>query len=152
MMYTLSYLPETYIPLESLIICSNKLLGGGFAFSLGEGLPLIVGQGTFPTVWLQGAVLPGSKELITLIDNNVSLVESLVVSANLENRTIEVIFNKNIKVIEVKLIDEKSAEITYLDLKPLGFNIFGNRGELHIGSSNFSRNTIHGTNVFLGLG
>ena len=151
-MYTLNKLPENYIPYENLIICSNKLIGGGFAFSYGEGLPLIIGQGTFPTVWLQGAVLPGSKELITLIENNVSLVESLVVSANLENRSIEVMFNKNIKIIEVKLINEKSAEITYLDLKPLGFNISGNSVELHIGSSNFSRNTIRGTNVFIGLG
>ena len=150
-MYTLSKLPQNYIALESLIICSNKLLGS-LPFSLGEGLPLIVGNGILPTVWLQGPLYPGSKELVSLIDNNISLVEDLSVTANLQNRSIEIVFNKNVKVLEIKIISGKSAEITYINLKPLGFNITGTSNELNIGGSRFSKNTIQGTNVFISLG
>lgn len=151
-MYTLSELPQNYLPLESLIICSNKLLDGSLPFSFGEGLPLIVGNGILPTVWLQGPLYPGSKELVNLIDNNISLVEDLAITANLQNRSIEIVFNKNVKVLEVKIIGGKSAEINYINLKPLGFNITGTSNELNIGGSRFSKNTIKGTNVFIGLG
>lgn len=44
-MFTFNNLPDNYLPLDKLTICSNKIIGGGFPFSLGEGLPIIIEEG-----------------------------------------------------------------------------------------------------------
>ena len=150
-MFTLKDLPENYKSLDSLTICSNKVIGGGFPFSLGEGLPLIVGAGKDPMVWIQAVDDPKSKALILVVDENISTVKEISVTKP-EQGVIEIYFKGTTRILRVKQLGEKTAVISSLDLRPLGLNIVGNQDGLSIGSSSFSRNTFQGASVFIGLG
>ncbi|WP_168377577.1 hypothetical protein [Acinetobacter cumulans] len=150
-MFTLKDLPEDYKSLNSLTICSNKLIGGGFPFALGDGLPLIIGSGKEPKVWLQAVEDPQSKKLILLVDGNISTVKEISVTKP-EKGVIEVYFKGVTRILRVKQIDNSSAVISFLDLRPIGLNITGNQDGLNIAGSSFSGNTFQGSSVFIGLG
>lgn len=150
-MYSLNNLPADYSELRTLTVCSNKIIGGGFPFALGEGLPLIVGNGLNPTIWLQAIKDPDKKELILLVDRNVPTVKEISVTKP-EDGVIEVYFKDKTKILRIKKTDESSAVISMLDLRPIGLNITGNQTGLNIGGSSFSNNTVQGAKVFLALG
>ena len=150
-MYTLKELPKNYKSLDSLIICSNKMIGGGFPFSLGDGLPLIIGMGEEPVVWLQTIKNYETKTLFLVVDANISTVKEISVTKP-KKGVIEIFYNGRYRIIRVEKLDATSVEISYLDLKPLGLNISGDQNELKVGGSSFSRNTFHGTNIFMDLG
>ncbi|CAM0559635.1 TPA: hypothetical protein RP325_003642 [Acinetobacter baumannii] len=150
-MYSLQNLPENFKEIKELNICSNKIIDGGFPFSLGDKLPLIVGDGKEPKIWLQALKSPKSKELILLVDENISTDKEIIVTKP-EEGVIEIYFQKTIKVLRVKKKQAGNILISYIDLRPLGLNITGNPMGLNIGGSSFSNNTIQGTKVFIGLG
>ncbi len=149
-MYSLKNIPSDYKAFQTLTICSNKVLGGGFPFSLGEGLPLLVGNGPSPVIWIQAVKNVSTKELILLVDRNVPTVKGVEVNKP-EEGVIEV-FNVGKKILRVKKTGIDSAVISFLDLRPLGLNITGNQDGLNISGSSFSRNTFQGSGVFIGLG
>lgn len=149
-MYTIDNLPKGYSELKILNLCSNKMIGGGFPFALNGGLPLIIGQGNTPTIWLQAVKDSNPNELILLVDENVATTKEISVTKP-EEGVLEIYFN-NIKILRVKSTSIDSAVISTLDLRPIGLNILGNQFELKVGGSSFSGNTIQGAKVFLGLG
>lgn len=150
-MYTLKVLPKSYKSLESLIICSNNMIGGGFPFSLGDGLPVIIGMGEEPIVWLQAIKNHETKKLFLLVDANISTVKEISVTKPKEG-VIEIFYNGEYRILRVEKLSDTSAEISYLDLKPLGLNISGDQNALTVGGSSFSNNTFSGSSVFMGLG
>ncbi|KQE85283.1 hypothetical protein [Acinetobacter lactucae] len=150
-MFTFKNLPDNYLPLEKLTICSNKIVGGGFPFSLGEGLPIIIGGGNNPNVWIQALTNSHVKNLTLIVDENISKAKEISV-VKPTNGVIEVYYKSTIKILRVKSNGERSATISHLDLRPIGLNITGTPLKLNIGGSSFSNNTVKGTNVFVGLG
>lgn len=150
-MITLQNLPEKYISLESLTICSNKMIGGGFPFAVGGQLPLIIGSGKEPMVWMQAVTDSHAKTLLLIVDENISTVKEINVTKP-ESGVIEIYLEGKIKLLRVKKMGNKSATISDLDLRPLGLNIFGNEKGLNVGGSSFSKNTFQGSGVFVGLG
>ena len=150
-MYAIDNLPVDYSELQTLNLCSNKIIGGGFPFALDGGLPLIIGSGTTPSIWLQAINNSNSKDLILLVDNNVPTVKEISVTKP-ENGVIEVYFRNEVKILRVKSTGSNAAVVSVLDLRQIGLNIFGNQSELKIGGSSFSNNTVQGAKVFLGLG
>ena len=150
-MYAIDNLPVDYSELQTLNLCSNKIIGGGFPFALDGGLPLIIGSGTTPSIWLQAINNSNSKDLILLVDNNVPTVKEISVTKP-EMGVIEVYFRNEVKILRVKSTGSNAAVVSVLDLRPIGLNILGNQSELKIGGSSFSNNTVQGAKVFLGLG
>jgi hypothetical protein len=58
----------------------------------------------------------------------------------------------NTVVLSVKAIDENSAEIDNLDMRPLGLNLFGTKSELRVGSNTFSGSSMSGGGTLIGFG
>ncbi len=149
-MYSLQNVPLDYKAFQTLTVCSNKVLGGGFPFSLGDGLPLLIGNGPSPVIWLQAVKNAPTKELMILIDRNVPTMKGVEVSKP-EEGVIEV-FIGGTRILRVKKTGLDSATISSLDLRPIGLNITGNQSGLNVGGSSFSGNTFQGAKVFIGLG
>ncbi|POU19362.1 hypothetical protein C3420_13825 [Acinetobacter sp. ACNIH3] len=149
-MYSLHNLPADYQAFQTLNLCSNKVLGGGFPFSLGSELPLLVGNGPGPVIWLQAVQNSSTKELLLLVDRNVPTVKGVEVTKP-EEGVIE-IFIGTTKILRIKKTGSDSAIISKLDLRPIGLNITGNQENLSIGGSSFSGNTFQGAQVVIGLG
>lgn len=149
MTFTKDSLPKSYQPYEKLTICSNTLLGGGHVVAVGEVLPLIIGAGEKPQIWLQAINNTEKQEFISVVENSVSkhpavdVIEvSGVVTVKIQGKT----------VLSVMSPSEDSAVVDSVDLRPIGLSMFGDASSLNVGGSSFSGNTMSGGGVLIGLG
>ncbi|MEH6629124.1 MAG: hypothetical protein V7739_22040 [Motiliproteus sp.] len=150
-MITRNSLPTSFEPYDSLTICSNTLQGGGHIVAVGETLPLVIGKGTKPQIWLQAMSAPNSKEFVSIIEASVS--KHLAVELIEENGAIVVTIQGS-KVLVVYSNSENSAVVSQLDLRPIGLNLYGNENSLTAGGSTLSHNTMIGGpgGVLIGFG
>lgn len=148
-MITKNNLPKSYIPYEKLVVCSNTLSGGGHILAAGETLPVLVGKGEKPQVWLQALSNSEKNEFVTIVEASISKHQAVKVLE--ENGAININVGGT-NVLSVKVTSEDSAEIFMLDLRPLGINIFGNKSELKVGNSTFSGNSFSGGGTMIGFG
>lgn len=142
-------LPEFYSPYETLVVCSNNLSGGGYILAIGDVLPVLVGKGKKPQVWLQALSNPEKNEFLTIVEASMSKHPAVTVFEESGVLNIHV-GGKN--VLSVRVTDEDSAEISLLDLRPLGIDLHGNNSELKVGNSTFSRNSFTGGVAMIGFG
>lgn len=148
-MITRNNLPETFRPYERLVFCSNVLIGGGHLLVVGEIVPLVIGGGEQPQVWLQAPATAEAKEYVLLIEASVSKHPAVNVISGSEGLAVTV---GGTRVLRVKQITEQSAEVDLLDLRPIGFNVQGNSSGLHAGGASFSRNTFNGVGALIAFG
>lgn len=147
-MITRNNLPNSYEPYDSLIICSNTLLGGGHAVAVGDILPLVIGRGIKPQIWLQAMSNPQKKDFISIVEASVSKHSAVEV---IEEDGAIVVKIQGSKVLVVTATSEKSATISQLDLRPIGLNLFGNESNLMAGDSGLSGNTMGNGGVLVGF-
>ena len=148
-MITRNNLPASYKPYETLVICSNSMLGGGHIVAVGEILPLVIGTGEKPQIWLQAIKNPKSKEFIPIIEASVSKHPAVEVLE--ENGNIVVTIQER-KVLVVREDSPNKAVVNQLDLRPVGLNLFGNETSLTVGNSTFSGNSMAGGGTLIGFG
>lgn len=149
MNFTRANLPKSYQPYSKLTVCSNTLIGGGHIVAVGDVLPLIIGKGEKPQIWLQALSNPKTKEFVSIVENSVSrhpAVEVLEVSGSV------IVSIQGIKMLSVKPEAEDSAVVESMDLRPLGLNLFGDVSSMSVGGSTFSRNSMQGGGVLIGFG
>lgn len=148
-MITTANLPTGYKPYQSLRFCSNTISGGGQIFAMGKVLPLLIGVGRSPRIWLQAVAAPGSKEFVTIVADSKAIHPAAEVEVK-GNKI--VIFVQGKTVLRVEAKDDKSAVVSEVDFRPLGLNVFGNSTRLNLGGMQLSQNTFAGVGVAFGLG
>jgi hypothetical protein len=147
---TRNSLPAGYTAYSDLTICSNRLIGGGHLLAIGEALPLVVGSGTEPMVWLQSTLLPvPGGEFGLVVDGSIPRVPGISVSAGPNGLTFVA---GGMTLLRIKQLTPQSAVVDMLDLRPLGLNVFGDSNGLNAGTSTFSRNSISGPGAMIALG
>jgi hypothetical protein len=149
MTFTLNNLPKSYVPYKSLNVCSNKLSGGGHIASIGDTLPLIIGKGDKPQIWLQALSNPETKQFISIVESSVSKHSAVVVK---EISGYVVVSVQGTQILKVKAKGGSNAKVEMLDLRPLGLNLSGNSTSMNVGGSTFSNNSMSGGGVLVGLG
>ncbi|WP_172148021.1 hypothetical protein [Pseudomonas tumuqii] len=149
MTFTRNNLPKSYRPYESLVVCSNTINGGGHIAAIGETLPLIIGKGEKPQIWLQALNNSETKEFLSVVENSVSKHPAVEVK-EISGSVVVTIQGK--LVLSVKAISDDSAIVDELDMRPIGLNLFGNSSSMTVGGSTFSRNSMSGGGVLIGLG
>lgn len=148
-MITTGNLPKGYMPYQDLNFCSNTILGGGQIFEIGKVIPLLIGAGPSPRVWLQAVAAPGNKDFVMVVADSVSVHPAVDVSVK-ENKV--VVSVKGNSVLTVEAIGEQRAVVSKIDFRPLGLNIFGNSDALSLGGTKLSHNTISGVGIAFSLG
>jgi len=148
-MITTDNLPANYKPYQNLIFCGNNITGGGHIFAMGKVLPLLVGMGTLPRIWLQAISAPGSKVFISIVDDSKSTHPAVDVITDGSKVVVSV---RGKTVLAAESIDEQRAIVSELDFRPLGLNLFGNSSSLNLGGMQMSQNTFSGVGVAFGLG
>ena len=148
-MITLDNLPKKFQPYQNLKICSNTLIGGGYLASIGEILPLVIGKGKSPLIWLQALNEIENKKFILIVEESVSKYPNVILTESLGVLSISV---QGKQILSIKTINEDSAEVEFLDLRPIGLNLYGNKDTLNIGNSEFSGNSMSGGGILIGLG
>jgi hypothetical protein len=148
-MITTENLPSGYTPYQDLSFCSNSILGGGHIFAMGKVLPLLIGIGPLPRVWLQAVAAPGSKEFVTIVADSKATHPAVSVSA-VGNKVVVSVRGTAVLTAEAK--GERQAIVSEVDFRPLGLNVYGNSNALSLGGMQLSHNTISGVGIAFGLG
>jgi hypothetical protein len=149
MTYTRNNLPSSYQPYEKLTICSNSLIGGGHLVELAGALPLIIGYGEKPQVWLQAFSNPEKMEFVSVVENSVSKFPAVEVK-EIDGSIIITIQGK--QVLKVRNISNSEAVVENMDLRPIGLNLYGDANNMNMPNGSFSGNSMSGGGVLLGLG
>lgn len=148
-MITRNSLPEGYKPYQNLNVCSNTLIGGGHLVALGDVLPVLVGRGEIPKVWMQAPLDKSGAKYVLLVADSVAVHPTVVVTGNGPSLSVSV---GGIPVLHVVQTSTDSAVVSQLDLRPIGLNISGNAASLNAGGANLSRNTFSGGGTLLAFG
>ena len=149
-MIAIESLPIDYVAFAELIVCSNRLVKVLAPFSIGGKVPLLVGKGPEPVIWLNMRSTKVASGWLPLVRANRSLHPDVKVDKT-KNRRVSVLAKDSL-IIDVLLHTEDSAEIEQLDLRPLGLNIYGDSNSLYIGTNQLSHNTFQNVRVMMGIG
>jgi hypothetical protein len=137
-MITDDSLPKTCVPFARVTLCSNEILNGSNFFSWDGVVPLLVGKGDAPLIWLQGVESPGSDRFVPVVEASVPKhpgIQVQLVEGAMEVRA------DNTLVLQVRRPSWDYAVIDALDLRPLGMNVVGDSRQLVAGDMTFSGNT-----------
>lgn len=137
-MITRNSLPDGYAAYKKITVCSNEIVGGGHIFAVGDVLPLLIGVGPKPLIWLQAVASPNSKEFVTIVDASISTHPAVRVSERGRRVTVTV---GGVTVLAVEAKSSESAVVSALDLRPIGLNVYGSSSSLHVGGMKISRST-----------
>lgn len=148
-MITTGNIPTNYKPYQNVNFCSNNIIGGGHIFAMGNVLPLLIGMGALPRIWLQAVSAPGSKEFVTIVADSKPTHPAVNV-AIYEGKIIISVQGRTVLVAEAR--EEQFAVVSEVDFRPLGLNVFGNSSNLSLGGMQLSHNTFSGVGVAFGLG
>jgi|ERR1019366_7806335 hypothetical protein len=148
-MITTNSLPQGYVAYETLRVCSNTLQGGGNLLALGEVLPLVVGSGPIPQVWLQAPKNKEAKDFALLVEASVSRHPLVAVSSSADGLLVTV---GGTLLLRVRQQSAAEAIVDVLDLRPIGLNVYGDSASLHAGGATFQGNTFSGVGTLIGIG
>jgi hypothetical protein len=148
MSYARDNLPKSFQPYQKLTVCSNSLIGGSHIVEISGTLPLIIGKGEKPQVWLQAISNPETKEFVLIVENSISKFPTVQVN---EVNGALVISVQGKKVLSVRETSGDEAIVDVLDLRPIGLNLYGDSKGMNGGGGSFSGNAMSGGGVLLGF-
>jgi hypothetical protein len=151
-------LPKDYQPFPKLVICSNTLINvdvpiiveENFPILIGKGEPVLIRKGEKTKIWLNLSPGTKGKSWQPLIRANRPLHKS--VKVHFEDRGTIFVYVGNSHILTFKE-DDIIPEITHLDLRPIGLNIYGNNKDgLNVGTKKLMGNIFQDVQVMLGNG
>ena len=146
-------LPNGYLPYPRITFCSNSFVDGLIPIAAGDEYLILVGQGPAPLVWLKQLVSgTGTLQFRQAVVANRPhpLFKELRVRADPgQKKTIVKV--ASVTILEAHQSSTDQAEVTRLDLRPLGILVHGNSGGLTVGTNDFSHNTFSNAKIMLAL-
>lgn len=130
-------LPKEYLAFEKLTICSNVLINGKVPIRIKDHFPILVGKGDVPLIWLSAT--KAGKEWQMVVEKNQPLNKNFSVNFLDDKKSVFVTIG-NIIIVQAKKISDGEAEISTLDLRPLGLDIRGDQSGFYIGTNSFVGN------------
>ncbi|HHH9511512.1 TPA: hypothetical protein ACP32V_005582 [Pseudomonas aeruginosa] len=147
-MITKSNLPKGYIPYSKVKLCSNLLSGSTFILSVDEVLPLLVGKGNKPQIWIQAIADANMKSFIPIVESSIPLFPFVRVTT--ESGVVLVFVNDQV-IMSIRSEVDDEINIFQMDLRPIGLNIVGDEKSLRSGGMAFSNSTFSGMGTFMGF-
>jgi hypothetical protein len=145
----LDSLPKEFTPYKQLEIATNKIIDGVALVSVNGFIPVLIGKGETPEIWVTIPADQQGKEWRPIVSNNTSLLE--VITVITKGKVIGVAMGDDI-VLEVKEITSESAEITKCNLRPFGINVFLEDDCLKVMTNRYSGNTVTEAKIFIDVG
>ncbi len=125
-------------------ICSNTMKKMNI-FKYDNISPLLIGKGQRPLIWLT-VRKPETFTWIYIVLKNTSYSNEIFVDISKEFITL--IKDSNGKVLfEAQKISDFKVKINSIDLRPFGFNVFGENEELTVGQYKFTKSTLDSSEI-----
>lgn len=150
-MITLKSLPETYHPLHQLVLCSNTLLGDVIPFEVNGKVPLLVGAGVEPRLWLSGSPDAVEADWLDVVVQNQPTSKTYPITVDRPKRGTVRVRLGDTTIVVVRQRAPNRASVTLLDLRALGLDVEGDTQGLRFFDKTFQRHTIKGVNVAFGM-
>lgn len=133
-------IPDDFSPFKELIICSNHFINGQFPIIFGENIPLLIGKGILPLIWLYIPIT--KKESIPLVERNTSLNKNIILELSKDESSVKIIESniKELTILFIKKLDDELAEINEINLRPIGLDIIGDKNHLKVGTMHLTNN------------
>ncbi len=148
-MITIDKLPSEFVPYDKLTVCSNQLIGGGQLLVVGQVVPLIIGRGAQPMIWLQAPTGPGGKEFLLIVEASVSKHPAITIQSRSDGLTVSA---GPTPILRIASFDSESAIVDLLDFRSIGMAIFGGNDELNVSGMKFRSSTAIGSRAMIALG
>jgi hypothetical protein len=133
-------LPVDYHPFKTLFLCSNRLDEVQVPILFRNVPLLLVGSGPFPLVWLAGPTDAKRDNWRWVVEK--SIARSNLIKVEIDASTYEVrVLVANDQLLAVRGTGQAEAEVTALNLKPMGILAEGSSKGLLIGGQSISRST-----------
>jgi hypothetical protein len=147
-------LPDDYIPFNHLTICSNIIINGKIIVEIDGNVPLLIGKGELPLVWLRVMVSPNEWKYV--VERNVSLNQNINVELSKINNAVKIVYRDKYKIVKTIVNVIKNTEndviVDEMDLRPVGLTIYGDKDELHIGTNTLKNNTFSNIHTMIKIG
>ncbi|PKH86991.1 hypothetical protein [Colwellia sp. Bg11-28] len=140
--------PTEYKPFKKLIICSNTLENVKIPVSVSGDIPFLVGYGKTARVWVNMLSQKESGITKALVRDNLTLHNQIQVKA--KNNVTTVTVNKEV-LLEVIKRSEDEAEITKLNLRMIGIDIYGDQNSFNVGTQVMSGNSFSNVDCMIGV-
>ncbi len=134
-------LPQEYKPYHNITFCGNTFKNLKYLIDDNGFIPFLIGMGDIPRLWIYT-----KKELnsVVVVQDSVAILPVIRVDIfnnekKLSAEVTQVPGAANTKIFEMDF----SAEIpvvTLIDLRPVGYNVFGDTTQLNIGEQKFVGN------------
>ena len=113
---------------------------------ISEMIPILVGKGNPPLIWISAK---HEKDVALIVEASKAKYSS-VTAVNIFGGT--VVMSKGVVLLSARQITEDEAEVTEIDLRPLGMNIYGDKNGLHVGGMELTKNHFSGVGTMVGIG
>lgn len=143
-------LPKEFVAFEELSFCSNTLQDCKIPIVVDDRPILLVGKGEQPQIWISAIVNQKTKKLGPVVIANSIRIATYDFKVEAKDDSTCIKFKDTVIIKATKLSDEK-AVIEQVDMRPFGFNIYGDSSSLNVGTNVMSGNNIAGARAFIAL-
>ena len=145
----LDSLPTGYKQPDKLIIASNKLNNVKAILEINGFLPILIGDGDKPRVWLYIPANKEGTEWYPLIKDNFSTNPKVLV---MESESSVTIATPHGNVLECAKEKDGLINVRKLDLRPFGLDFVAEGESIKFMGGTFTNNTFTNVGVMLGVG
>lgn len=145
----LDSLPSQYTPFQRVRLGSNVLENVVAVFSINSFIPLLVGDGENPKVWLSIPTNRDGTEWYPLIKENFSSHREVTVEVAKRRVTVR---TPQGTVLNVVKNVENTLVFFKLDLRPFGLNVYADEGALYVMGNKLAKNEFKNIQVVIGIG
>jgi len=143
-------LPKEFVAFKELSFCSNTLQNCKIPIIIDDTPILLVGKGEQPQIWISAIVNQETNKVGPVVIANFIRIATADLNVEAKNDSTCIKFKDTVIIKATKLSDEK-AEIKQIDMRPFGFNIYGDSSTLNVGANVMSGNNIAGARAFIAL-
>jgi|JI102314A2RNA_FD_contig_31_2632154_length_588_multi_2_in_0_out_0_2 hypothetical protein len=141
--------PAQYEPYQRVRIGSNILENVRALVSIGNKIPLLVGNGATPRVWLSIPADKSGSRWYPLVKDNFSTNPDVKVEVSPKKVIVRTPSGSILSAICGK---EGALWVQKLDLRPFGLNIFADENSLQVMGSKLSKNEFRDVSIVIGVG
>ncbi len=142
-------LPTQYEPFATVRIGSNTLINVKALASVGSNVPLLVGRGPTPRVWISIPADRTGSRWYPLVKDNFSTHPDVKVEARAK---VTCVRTPQGTVLTALKASDNVLSIQKLDLRPFGLNMFADEESLHVMGNKLTKNEFRNVQVVIGVG
>ena len=145
-------LPQEYKQYPIVTFCSNTFVNLKYLIEDKGFIPFLLGNGDIPRIWIYAKK---ENNPIVVVRDSVAILPGIKVNIFNKEKKISVEFlqmtdtnSKNYSILEIDFSKEQII-VNHIDLRPVGYNVYGDIDGLNIGEQKFHGKIFENINSLL---